>query len=101
MAHVDAMKVVGVHNCALQKFDLSEMSFEQTLQLEVRFFPTTNKAKLTSDTDTVLQQSRTKSSTDKEKEKEVSGVKCCILHHLRSSIAVQASSAVKERSQVK
>jgi len=33
MTYVDSVKVVGIHDRSLQKFDLSEMTFEQTLKL--------------------------------------------------------------------
>ena len=41
-SYVDSVKVVGVHDGALEKLDLSEMAFEQTFQLQVRLFPTTH-----------------------------------------------------------
>jgi len=44
VAYVDSVKVVSVHNRALQKFNLSEMTLEQSLQFQVRFFPITNTA---------------------------------------------------------
>jgi len=42
VTYVDSMKVVGVHDSSLQKFDLSEMTLEQTLQLKIWFFPIAN-----------------------------------------------------------
>ena len=39
VTHVDAVKVVGVHDGALVELDLSEVSLEEALQLQVRFFP--------------------------------------------------------------
>ena len=44
VTHVDAVKVVGVHHSALVELDLSEVSLEETLQLQVRFLPETEMA---------------------------------------------------------
>ena len=44
VTYVDAVKVVGVHDGTLVELDLSEVSLEEALQLQVRFLPETEMA---------------------------------------------------------
>ena len=39
VTYVDAVKVVGVHDGTLVELDLSEVSLEEALQLQVRLLP--------------------------------------------------------------